>query len=423
MNKIIRALAGCALAAVILALVGCAEQRAIRAAQVSLDTKGCEAGITELTEVVGAYPESNRAVAAWQTGLSECLEAAELPREVLIQVLGSTQSDAVPLGSSLPRVLESILEVQSGAGVAGSGRYELSLTAHVAIDAVSVLGVDASYADGTWIVEVPEPAVSDLITFGGERGTVTIPAVVSFRGERLSVGVTGEISRASVPIALSAHEHGDGTAEFFATPDQRGVLLVFETAPQAEVEVTLWQPDFHGRARADGQGRASVFVPGINRSVSGLATSSANGHAQGSAILALSVRAQRQWLTLEAEDLADVAEGTCSGECAAMSFRELQANTGAYSGVYVRFSGRVNQTQVDEGLVFMRVGVANYGTDNIGVAYPANHAEFLADDRVTIYGEIVGPYTYTSQAGWQITIPLIRPLFILDGRGRATLTL
>ena len=42
--------------------------------------------------------------------------------------------------------------------------------------------------------------------------------------------------------------------------------------------------------------------------------------------------------------------------------------------------------------------------DIIFVEY-AGLTEFVEDDVVTVYGEIYGTYSYTSQAGWEISLP------------------
>ncbi|MGA9174376.1 MAG: hypothetical protein WBZ33_10440 [Thermoactinomyces sp.] len=38
--------------------------------------------------------------------------------------------------------------------------------------------------------------------------------------------------------------------------------------------------------------------------------------------------------------------------------------------------------------------------------------DYVEDDVVTIYGTVLGSKTYTSQAGWEITLPEVNALYI-----------
>ena len=49
--------------------------------------------------------------------------------------------------------------------------------------------------------------------------------------------------------------------------------------------------------------------------------------------------------------------------------------------------------------------------DVIYVTYDGT-TDFVEEDVVTVYGEITGSYSYTSVAGWQITVPGVKAKYI-----------
>ncbi|OCA90190.1 hypothetical protein [Bacillus sp. FJAT-27986] len=64
-----------------------------------------------------------------------------------------------------------------------------------------------------------------------------------------------------------------------------------------------------------------------------------------------------------------------------------------------------------DGMTAIRLSITptSYGwsvSDIIYVAY-LGYTDFVDEDVVTIYGEVNGSFTYTSQAGWDITLPLV----------------
>lgn len=94
-----------------------------------------------------------------------------------------------------------------------------------------------------------------------------------------------------------------------------------------------------------------------------------------------------------------------------IEFKHLNKGADRYAGEAVRFKGEIVQIQEDgEGsTIRLAVTQTSYGwspNDIIMLYYP-EMTDFFTDDVVTVDGYVVGDYTYTSQAGWDITVPLI----------------
>ena len=94
-----------------------------------------------------------------------------------------------------------------------------------------------------------------------------------------------------------------------------------------------------------------------------------------------------------------------------ISFDKLNKNPDRYKGEYVKYKGEIVQIMEGDGITAIRLSITqtSYGwsvSDIIYVAY-VGYTDFVDEDVVTIYGEVGGSYTYTSQAGWDITLPLV----------------
>ena len=93
-----------------------------------------------------------------------------------------------------------------------------------------------------------------------------------------------------------------------------------------------------------------------------------------------------------------------------ISFAQLEKNPDKYDGEYVKYTGEI--LQISEGYFMTGIRLAvtqtSYGwysaDDVIWVEYVGT-TDFVEEDVVTVYGEITGTYSYTSIAGWEITIP------------------
>lgn len=94
-----------------------------------------------------------------------------------------------------------------------------------------------------------------------------------------------------------------------------------------------------------------------------------------------------------------------------LDFKAISRDPNAYVGKNYKFSGKVLQVMEENydsyTLTAMRIATkGNY--DNVVYVFykrPTNEARILEDDRVTIYGECGGLYSYTSTMGKEVTLP------------------
>lgn len=89
-----------------------------------------------------------------------------------------------------------------------------------------------------------------------------------------------------------------------------------------------------------------------------------------------------------------------------IDYKQLDKNANKHAGKYVTYSGEIVQIMEDSGYTNIRLGLDEYNTDIIFIEYD-NETEFVEGDEVTVYGEMVGNYSYESQAGWTIEVPAI----------------
>ncbi|MCP3764570.1 hypothetical protein NLX67_19705 [Domibacillus sp. A3M-37] len=97
-------------------------------------------------------------------------------------------------------------------------------------------------------------------------------------------------------------------------------------------------------------------------------------------------------------------------------FAELNKNPEKYSGEFVKYQGEILQIMEDGNSTVIRLAVTkdSFGYDINDVLYITydGTTPFVDEDVVTVYGNIMGSYTYESQAGYQITLPHIEAEFI-----------
>lgn len=98
---------------------------------------------------------------------------------------------------------------------------------------------------------------------------------------------------------------------------------------------------------------------------------------------------------------------TWAADAADVSYASLERNPTAHFGERVVFSGRVLEIRdLPEGGAFLRLGTGSYGSDPLWIeTFERPSEEIVTDRRVRAYGYLAGPHTYTSEAGWNITIP------------------
>ncbi|MET3507013.1 hypothetical protein [Halalkalibacter oceani] len=94
-----------------------------------------------------------------------------------------------------------------------------------------------------------------------------------------------------------------------------------------------------------------------------------------------------------------------------ISFAHLNKNPDRYAGEYVKYTGEIVQIQEGDGWTIIRLAVteSSYGydfNDIVWVEYEG-YTDFIDEDIVTVYGTIMGSHSYTSQAGWEITVPAL----------------
>ncbi|MFB5285434.1 hypothetical protein [Peribacillus sp. Hz7] len=94
-----------------------------------------------------------------------------------------------------------------------------------------------------------------------------------------------------------------------------------------------------------------------------------------------------------------------------IEFKRLEKNPDRHAGEYVKYQGEIVQILEEGNSTTLRLSVTkeSYGwsmNDIIMVQYD-DLTDFIEDDVVTVYGTVFGGYSYKSQAGWDITVPLI----------------
>lgn len=111
----------------------------------------------------------------------------------------------------------------------------------------------------------------------------------------------------------------------------------------------------------------------------------------------------------EAEQKAKEEAAAKKANAKTIEYAQLKKNPDRHADEYVKYTGQILQILEDENYTNIRLAVTKdeYGynyDDVIFIEYPGI-TEFVEEDEVTVYGTIYGSYTYTSQAGWDISIP------------------
>lgn len=104
-------------------------------------------------------------------------------------------------------------------------------------------------------------------------------------------------------------------------------------------------------------------------------------------------------------------------DCESLSYKELKKNPDKHIGKKVKYNGKVLEVTESEGKTVMRIAVTklNYGiwdfNDAIWVTFDGETSA-VEDSIISVYGDITGSFSYTSIAGWKITIPSIKAKYI-----------
>lgn len=96
-------------------------------------------------------------------------------------------------------------------------------------------------------------------------------------------------------------------------------------------------------------------------------------------------------------------------------FANLDKNPDSYKGQRCQYTGKIVQVMESAGTTDIRMNVTpgSYGfwSDTVYVTFEGT-TPAVEDSIIVVYGEIDGSYTYTSQAGYRITLPLIKAKYI-----------
>ena len=104
-----------------------------------------------------------------------------------------------------------------------------------------------------------------------------------------------------------------------------------------------------------------------------------------------------------------ITEEDYKAQCQSISYEELARNGDKHKGEKMKFTGKVIQVNDISGGKGAQMRIATKGNyDNVillGYAYKEGQGRYLEGDRVTVYGECNGLYTYESVTGASITVP------------------
>ncbi len=154
------------------------------------------------------------------------------------------------------------------------------------------------------------------------------------------------------------------------------------------------------RARADGDGCFSVPIT-LNDGLNLLTVTCEKDGVRGEASLTVTYQ-------------MDPAE--YKAQCQPVEFRVLEKNPDALKGQKYYAMGEVVQIMEGSLQTDIRMDVTRdkwgYWSDTIYVTYGGMVPDAYEESIIEVWGEIQGSYTYTSTAGWKITLPLVKAKYI-----------
>ncbi|MCU6602733.1 cell envelope integrity protein TolA [Peribacillus frigoritolerans] len=111
----------------------------------------------------------------------------------------------------------------------------------------------------------------------------------------------------------------------------------------------------------------------------------------------------------EAKEAAAKAEADKKASAQTIRYAQMIKNPDRYAGEYVKYRGEIVQIQEGDDMTVIRLAVTqeSYGWNPNEVIWVEveGYTDFVDEDIVTVYGTVVGKHSYTSQAGWEITVP------------------
>lgn len=210
----------------------------------------------------------------------------------------------------------------------------------------------------------------------GEEGTQA-PAAVKEVAEKLTITLT-------TPSGLTFNSP-NATLEGVTEPGASVVVLGCANAP------------LHLQAREDGRFTAALT---LNEGTNFLTVTAEKEGRKGSTSCSLTYQ---------------LDEATYKAQCRPIEFRMLEKNPDAYKGQKYFATGQVVQIMEGLGTTDIRMNVTRdqWGLwdDTIYVTY-AGTVPAYEESIIRVWGEIKGSYTYTSVAGWTITLPWVEAKYI-----------
>jgi hypothetical protein len=112
-----------------------------------------------------------------------------------------------------------------------------------------------------------------------------------------------------------------------------------------------------------------------------------------------------------------ISEAAYKASAKAIPYVQLEKDPASLAGTVVVYTGQVVQYDSATGTSNLRVDVTNLGsglyTDTIWLdVNPSQTGDVFRDTIIKFWGDVVGPYTYTSVTGAQITIPEVNARYV-----------
>lgn len=220
-----------------------------------------------------------------------------------------------------------------------------------------------------------------------------LSAIVSKKGgeeTQTSAAVTAETEEKGLSISLKTPSGLTLTSPSFTI---EGV-----TEPGARITV-LGCANAPVRVQADEDGKFSAGLT-MNEGTNTLTVTAEKDGRRGSASCSLTYR---------------LDEASYKAQCKAIEFKVLNKNPDAYKGQKYFATGQVVQIMENFGTTDIRLNVTRdqwgYWDDTIYVTFKGTVPAY-EDSIIRVWGEIKGSYTYTSVAGWNITLPWVEARYI-----------
>lgn len=103
------------------------------------------------------------------------------------------------------------------------------------------------------------------------------------------------------------------------------------------------------------------------------------------------------------------SEATFKDSCIPFNYETLNSNPSSLKGMKVNYIGIVLQVISGNGYASYRIDI---GEGNEIYVNTDKKNSFIENDKVELWGKVLGSYTYDSIAGWTITLPNIWAFFI-----------